>query len=179
MFLIREMKTKHAYRKVLFLSLVACILSLVVSCGYQMVGSKMLPFNSVTIRPVQNTTYEPGLEDKLYNALANEFIHRGIEVRSAGGDVELEAVIRVFQLGAIATIDEVVKEQTISMKVDFRFSEGGTVTEFRELYSPIRITFDTEGSVSSSAANKERASDKACREIAREMVGRITLTYAK
>ena len=131
-----------------------------------MVGSRLLPFNSVTIKPVQNKTYEPRLEEKLYNALAYEFIRQGIEVKNSGGDVGLEAIIRTFQLGAIGSVNERVKEQTIIMKVDMKLIEGKTVTEFSQMESPIKITFETEGSVSDSVAQKEKSADKACKEIA-------------
>ena len=103
----------------------------------------------------------------------------GGEVKSSGGDIGLEAIIRTFQLGAIGSVNERVKEQTIIMKVDMKLIEGKTVTEFNQMESPIKITFETEGSVSDSVAQKEKSADKACKEIATELVGRIILKYAK
>jgi len=35
------------------------------SCGYHIIGSRSLPFQTITIKPVQNKTYEPGLEELL------------------------------------------------------------------------------------------------------------------
>jgi hypothetical protein len=45
--------------------------------------------------------------------------------------------------------------------------------------SPIKITFESAGSVAESVANKEQLTDKASREIARELIGQIIMRYAK
>lgn len=152
---------------------------LVTSCGYRVIGSQSIPFDSVTIKPVKNMTYEPGLEDRLHNALSTEFINQGIEVKTGGGDVKLEATVKSFLLGAVAAIDEIVKEQDITMSVDIEMIDNERVIRFESMGSPIKITFQSTGSVSSSAAEKEMAADKACREIAKEIVSKIIIRYAK
>jgi hypothetical protein len=144
-----------------------------------MTGSKLLPFNSITIRPVQNKTYEPRLEERLHNALSNEFINQGIEVKISGGDVELQATVTSFLLGAVGAVDETVKEQEIIMQVDIKLTDKDRVTEFKTMQSPIKITFESVGGVSDSVANKELSTDKASREIAREIIGQIIMRYAK
>jgi len=144
-----------------------------------MIGSTPLTFRSVTIKQVLNKTYEPRLEEKMHNALSKEFINQGIEVRGTGGEVELEVTVTNFRTGAIAAIDEMVKEQSIILLVDIRLTDHGKVTEFKSMASPIKITFQSTGSVTESAAFKEKATDKACSEIAKEMVSRIILKYAK
>ncbi|MBI5739720.1 MAG: hypothetical protein HZA16_03275 [Nitrospirae bacterium] len=164
---------------ILSLSLVTCYLLLVSSCGYRMIGSTSLPFHSVTIKQVRNRTYEPRLEERMHIALSREFISQGIEVAGTGGEVELEATVTSFQLGAIAAVDDRIKEQSILLRVDIKLTDAGRVTEFSSLESPIKITFQTTGTVSESVAFKELATDKACSEIAKELVGRIIITYAK
>jgi hypothetical protein len=144
-----------------------------------MVGSGMLPFDSITIKAVKNKTYEPRLEEKMHYALSNEFINQGISVKKQGGDVELEASVTSFLLGAVGAVDETVKEQELIMEVHIKISDRGKVTEFKHMKSPIKITFEATGSVAQSAANKERATAKACSEIAKEIVSRIILRYAK
>jgi len=151
----------------------------VLSCGYHIIGSRSLPFQSITIKPVQNKTYEPGLEERLHNALSNEFINQGIGVNTSGGDVVLETIVTVFQLGAIGAVDETVKEQELLMRVDIKIADKGKVIEFKNATSPIKITFQSTGTVSESVSQKERAADKACKEIAKEIVSRIILNYAK
>lgn len=149
------------------------------SCGYRIIGSSYLTFDSVTIRPVLNRTYEPLLEERLHNSLSREFLNQGIEVKASGGDVEIEARVTSFLLGAIGAVDEFVKEQELIMRVDITMTDGKTVTEFREMTSPIKITFQSTGTVQESAAHKEQATEKACREIAKEIVSRVILGYAK
>ncbi len=151
----------------------------VTSCGYSLVGSNPLPFQSIAIKHIQNDTYEPRLEERLHNALSTEFIHQGIEVTAGGGGVELQATVTTFMLGAIAAIDEIIKEQEITMQVDIKIIENDRTMEFKSMVSPIRITFQSTGTVSDSVAEKERATDKACREIAKEIVSRIIVQYAK
>jgi len=152
---------------------------LFVSCGYRLIGSGSLPFDSVTIKPVKNNTYEPKLEERMHMALSNEFINQGMQVKATGGDVVLETTITTFALGSLAAVDETVKEQEIIMNVDLRLVSNGKITEFNSMVSPIRITFQSTGTVSESVALKVAASDKACREIAKEIVSKIIIEYAK
>ncbi len=149
------------------------------SCGYHMVGSKHLHFASVTIKPVQNRTYEPKLEENMHRALSEKFISQGIKVLAKNGEITIETVIKTFELGSIAAIDENVQEQSVTMRVDVRILEKERVIEFVAMESPIRITFQTTGSVSESVIRKERAIDKASSEIAKEIVGTMVLRYAE
>ncbi|MCK5286306.1 MAG: hypothetical protein KAJ59_00700, partial [Thermodesulfovibrionia bacterium] len=149
------------------------------SCGYHMVGSKHLDFKSVTIKPVENKTYEPKLEESLHRALSEEFISQGIKVVAYDGDISIETKINTFELGSIAAIDENVQEQSVTMRVDVKILDKERVIEFVAMESPIRITFQSTGTVSDSVINKERAIDKACREIAGEIVGKMVLRYAE
>jgi hypothetical protein len=151
----------------------------VTSCGYRVVGSTPLPFRSVAIKHIQNDTYEPRLEERLHNALSTEFIHQGIEVTAGEGDAELQATVTEYILGAVAAIDDVVKEQEITMVVDIKFIDSDRVLEFKSMVSPIKITFQATGDISDSVAQQERATDKACSEIATELVSRIMIQYAK
>ncbi|MCK5511429.1 MAG: hypothetical protein KAI96_01395 [Thermodesulfovibrionia bacterium] len=144
-----------------------------------MVGSKHLDFKSVTIKPVENKTYEPKLEESLHRALSEEFISQGIKVVAYDGDISIETKINTFELGSIAAIDENVQEQSVTMRVDVKILDKERVIEFVAMESPIRITFQSTGTVSDSVINKERAIDKACREIAGEIVGKMVLRYAE
>lgn len=155
-----------------------CLL-LLSSCGYRIIGSTSLPFNSITIKQVQNKTYEPGLEEKLHNALSREFINQGLEVKRTGGDAELEATVINFSLGAIGAVNENIKEQSLLMTVDIKLVYHEKTVEFKKMESPLKITFESTGTVAESVANKERAVEKACSEIAKEIVSRIILSYAK
>jgi hypothetical protein len=144
-----------------------------------MVGSRHLHFDSVTIKPVKNLTYEPGLEESLHRALSQEFISQGIKVTQSGGDATIDTTITVFELGAIAVMDENVQEQSIIMRVDVLVDDGEQLIEFKSIESPIKITFRSTGTVSSSIMQKERATEKASKEIASEIVGKMIMRYAQ
>jgi hypothetical protein len=174
-----EQNKIRGLKYVFFLLLIINCSLFIVSCGYHIIGSRLLPFDSITIKQVQNKTYEPGLEEKLHNALSKEFINQGIEVKRAGGDAEMEATVKIFELGAIGAVDNTIKEQSIIMKVDIKLVNHGQVTEFKDMVSPIEITYQTTGTVAESVAFKEKAAEKACNEIAKEIVSRIILKYAK
>lgn len=153
-----------------------CLLVLY-SCGYRLIGSKHMPFDSVMVRPVKNLTYEPLLEDHFHRALSREFTINGIKMVREGGDIDIETVITNFSLSALGAVDERIKEQTINMSVDLRIVDNGNVTEFKGMGSPIRITFESTGSISDAVANKEKAIVKISEEIAKEVMSRIVQTY--
>jgi len=149
------------------------------SCGYRVVGSSLLPFDSLNIKHIENKTYEPRLEESLHSALSKEFINQGIKVNKANADVALEVTVTSFTLGMIGAVDDAIKEHELIMTVDIRIVDKGKVTEFKSMRSPIKITFQAIGSVSDAVVQKDRAIDKASSEIAKEIVGRIILKYAE
>ncbi len=159
--------------------LLTSLFMLVSSCGYHMVGSRFLPFDSINIRHIDNRTYEPRLEEKLHNALSAEFISQGIKAEGPSADITLEASITRFELGAIGAVDESVREQEIIMLVDIKVIDKDDVIEFKSMGSPILITFQTTGTVPQTVDLRDRATIKASREIARDIVGRIIMNYAK
>ena len=154
-----------------------------------MIGSRLLPFNSITIKQVQNKTYEPRLEEKLHNALSREFITQGINIvpadrpdtlgRVPDSGIVLETRITTFELRTIAAVDEQVKEQEIIMLVDVTIIDKNTMSEFKAVKSPLQITYQATGTVSEADARKDIAIDKACTEIAREIADKITIKYVK
>ncbi len=162
-----------------YLLLVTCYVLLLSSCGYNMVGSRFLPFDSINIKHIDNRTYEPRLEEKLHNALSEEFINQGIKAEGPSADITLDAAITRFELGAIGAVDESVREQKIIMLVDIKVIDRGDVIEFKSIGSPVLITFQTTGTVPQTVDLRDRATIKASREIAKDIVSRIIMNYAK
>ncbi len=161
----------------------SCIVPLILyGCGYHMVGSSSIPFDTIVVLPVQNKTQEPLLEDVMHRALSSGFISQGIRVTSTGDRdrrARLETVIRSFSVNTVAASDDKVKEQSVVMEVDFRLIEGERVMEFTSVKSPIAITFQATGSVTEAVIEKQRAIERAAEEIAKELVSRIALRYAE
>ncbi|MBC8412983.1 MAG: hypothetical protein ISR96_04785 [Nitrospira sp.] len=170
---------KFSNNRILLAGLIVVFCGVLLSCGYRIIGSTVLPFSSIIIKPVENRTYEPGLQDRLHSALSREFINLGISVNRIESPVVLEASVIAFTLGAVGSINEVIKEQELVMKVDIRLTDHERVTEFRAMASPIKITFLAAGTVSETVAEKERAIEKASEEIAKETISKIIVQYAK
>ena len=170
---------KDGLAQLLSKGMVLVLLLFLTSCGYRVVGSNFLPFDSINIKHVENKTYEPRLEESLHMALSKEFINQGIEVTISGDDVVLEVTVIAFELGVVGAVDETIKEQELIMKADIRIIDKGKTTEFKSMKSQIKITFQTTGTVTDAVVQKEAAIDKASSEIAKEIVGRIILKYAE
>ena len=179
---VKSLKLKvQSFKILLYLLLftIHCSLFTVSGCGYQLIGSRTMPFGSVTIHPVMNKTYEPRLEDRLHSAFSMEFIAQGINVKHSGGDIGLETAVTAFELSAFAAIGDKVQEQEITMKVDIKITEKGKITELKSIQSPIKITFQSAGTLTNTGVEKEKAIEKACTEIAREIISKIIIMYAK
>ncbi len=171
--------SRNYIAQLLLKGMVLVLVLFISSCGYRVVGSSFLPFDSINIKHIENKTYEPRLEESLHLALSKEFINQGIDVNAAGDNVVLEVTVTNFELGAIGAVDETIKEQELIMKVNIRVVDKGNVMEFISMQSPIKITFQTTGGVTDAVVQKESAIDKASSEIAKEVVGRIILKYAE
>lgn len=174
---INQMRIMRGSGKYIFL--IGLLILILSSCGYRLIGSTSLPFNSVTIRPVQNMTYEPLLEEKMHRNLSQEFITQGITVLAEGGDVEIVAIVTRFDLRAIGAVNDRVKEQMIEMSLDLMVIDNGKITDIKGMISPIKITFQSEGTVSEAVAQKDTAIEKACAEIAKEFASKVVMQYAK
>jgi len=159
--------------------LLTSYLLLLSSCGYHMVGSRFLPFDSIYIKHIDNRTYEPRLEEKLHNALSEEFINQGIKAEGPSADITLDVAITRFELGAIGAVDESVREQQIIMLVDIKVIDKDNVIEYHSMGSPVLITFQTTGTVPQTVDLRDRATVKASKEIAKDIVSRIIMNYAK
>ena len=56
---------KDGLTQLLSKGMVFVLLLFLTSCGYRVVGSNFLPFDSIHIKHVENKTYEPRLEESL------------------------------------------------------------------------------------------------------------------
>ncbi len=173
-----RMNSKNSIQGSMLILLV--VMGLIVSsCGYRMIGSRFLPFDSITIPHVRNSTYEPLLDESMHFALSSEFIGQGIKVLPSGGDAELKIHVTEFKLNAIGVVDDKVQEQGMVVSIDAELKDEKETVKFMSVTSPISITFQTSGTVGESIVNKESAIDRSAREIAKEIVSRIMIRYAE
>jgi outer membrane lipopolysaccharide assembly protein LptE/RlpB len=169
------------FYKIKLYRFVIVLFGLLASCGYQFVGSAPLPFESITIDPVVNKTYEPRLEEVLHRALSEAFIEQGIQVVDEGGDYNLHSVIKEFRTISESEFrsDEiergVVVEQRVTMFVNFILTGDGTRERYSRMENPYKFTHDASGSVQSTITQREADIRRVCREIALDLITRITL----
>ena len=156
---------------------------LIASCGYKFVGSEPLPFESITIEPVINRTYEPRLEEILHRALSEAFIEQGIQVVDQGGDYHLSSFIKEFRTITESefrsdTLDRSVPvEQNVNMYVNFIITGNDKKMKYSRIDNPYKFNYDASGSVQSAVNLKDANIRRVCREISLDLITRLMLEY--
>lgn len=164
---------KIARSMVFSLIAVSCLLSAVFSCGYAVHSKASLPFHAIQIDGIENRTDEPKLEDKLSQALTDEFLRQGISVDRVAG-YHLRGKIDLFELRILSEMSDVATEYEIVMKGDFTVTDpSGKIREFKDIGSPFIISFSWSGELTTLLAFKELASERAIRDMAQQIVAAL------
>jgi hypothetical protein len=136
-------------------------------------GKASLPFDSIQIGSIENTTVEPKLQDKLYQLLTEELLKHGIRV-SPDADHTLNGTINMFDLRILSEKKGVATEYEVVIGGDFQLiMPSGDILELERIRSPFIVSFKSQELLEDVIANKERASEKALRDMAFEIVGNI------
>jgi outer membrane lipopolysaccharide assembly protein LptE/RlpB len=161
-------------KKLICLLLTAyCLLLTICGCGYTMHGKSSLPFDSIQIGTIENTTVEPKLQDKLYQSLTEEFIKQGIRV-SPDANYKLEGTINLFDLRILSEKNGIATEYEVIISGDFQLTmPSGDVQDLKGIGSPFIVSFQSQDLLEDVIANKERASEKAIGDMAMEIVGNL------
>jgi len=142
-------------------------------CGYSIHRQSELPFTEIRIRPIENRTLEPKLQDKLYAALAEEFMKNGIRVTSSA-DTKLSAVIHRFDLVLLSEKEGIAIEYNIIMAADFILEDkDGKKRVIKNADSPFIVSFASAEDLGILLAKKELAEEKAARDVAMRIVGAL------
>jgi len=156
-----------------FLLAVSCLLFSVCGCGYTMYGKAALPFESIMIGTIENKTVEPKLHDKLYQSLTEEFLKQGIRVSPDAG-YKLSGVINQFDLIILSEKNGVATGYEVTIRGDFELvMPSGDVRNLKGMGSPFIVSFQSNDMLEDVIANKERASEKAIRDMAMEIVANL------
>ena len=135
-----------------------------------MYGKAALPFDSIAIGTIENKTVEPKLQDKLYQSLTEEFLKQGIRV-SPDADYSLRGKINQFDLIILSEKNGVATEYEVTIRGDFELvMPTGEVKALKGIGSPFIVSFQSDDLLEDVIANKERASEKAIRDMAMEIV---------
>ncbi len=149
------------------------LLPVIYSCGYALHGKTSLPFHAIRIEGIENGTDEPKLEDKLIVALTDEFLREGISV-VPGAEYSLRGRIDVFELRTLSEKSDLAVAYELVMRGSFRIAgPAGYEREVKDVASPFIVSFPGEGPLSMLLSEKERASEKAVREMAAHVVAAI------
>jgi len=161
-------------RMMLLLVLLALIL-LIAGCGYTVYNRASLPFTEIRIGNIENLTLEPKLQDKLHQALVEEFANYGVAVTSGAAPV-LSGVIRNFSMISLSEKDDITVEYRIMIGADFTYQDStGKIREIKDRGLPFIVSFSGAGSIQNLLANKTIAERQAMSDLAKSVIG--TLIY--
>jgi len=144
-----------------------------IGCGYSIQNKATLPFQAIQIGKIENVTIEPKLQDILYRALTDEFLKHGVVVNRDAG-YKLNGRINHFELLILSEKSDIATEYEVVIKGNFTLTDpSGKIKELKNTGSPFIVSFTGPGPLNDLIASKEKASEKAMRDMAMEIVGII------
>ncbi len=149
------------------------LITFLAGCGYRLQTKADLPFDTITIGKVENSTSEPKLQDRLSALLAETFMEYGIAVVPSSRHVVQANVVR-FNLRTLSEVNLTTSEYEVMITSDFIITDTATGETFRlmRLKDPYLTYFFATGALENVLAQKEIATDVALRDLSREVVRR-------
>lgn len=166
------MKKLYQSRLIPFFTFLAGCLLLVSGCGYTLQGRATLPFKAVSIGKLVNRTFEPGLEDRMQLALAGELLRNGFEI-DGNADHSIEGIINVFELRTLSAKAGLAEEFEVIVRGDFRLMDSAGKIKMLRNKGVFIVSFQGSDSLQGIRALKEKATERALRELSSEMVASI------
>ncbi|WP_353684839.1 LPS assembly lipoprotein LptE [Thermodesulfovibrio sp. 3907-1M] len=167
------MKIKEK-RKILTIFIYLLIFSLFLqSCGYSIYTKADLPFQEIYFRNVENSTLEPGLQDKMRKIAYQTLINNGFTLTSSASRV-LDIHIKNYRLVTLSEIGLNTVEYQIVMEVKAVLydEKGNKIKEFTPS-SPFTTFFRTTRDLPSVLADRDLAIDSLMRDICDDMVRKL------
>jgi len=167
------MKTGPAVLRLLTPASAVIVLLLAAGCGYSIQRHADLPYKEIAIGVIENRTLQPKLEDKLHNALVEEFLRQGITV-NRNSPSKLTAVINNFEMSSLSEKEEVTIQYRVLVNADFRLvDKDGKELEIKNINSPFIVSFAGSEDLGKLLAARETAEDKALKDVASEVAGAL------
>ena len=161
-------------RMMLLLVLLALIL-LIAGCGYTVYNRASLPFTEIRIGNIENLTLEPKLQDKLHQALVEEFAKYGIAVTPGAAPV-ISVVLQNFTMVSLSEKNDITVEYRFIIEADFTYQDSkGKIQEIKGRGLPFIVSFSGSGAIPDLLANKTVAERQAMSDLAKSIIG--TLIY--
>ena len=163
----------------LFYVLCSMLLALCLfGCGYTLHGKAALPVNEIQIERIENRTLEPKLQDRFHRVITEEFLKHGVSI-SPNADYKLSGTINFFEMYVLAERDVAVEYEVV-MRGDFKLvGPSGDTKDIKGIGSPFIVSFPGSGLLEEVLALKERASERALRDMATEIVGILIYSVRK
>jgi len=152
------------------LTIAFCLL--LTGCGYTIQGKANLPFSSITLSKIVNRTFEPRLEDRMQIALVDELMKSGFLIDGNSG-YRIEGSLTTFELKTISEKAGVAVEYEVTIRGDFRLVDpSGKARQLRDRGVFI-ISFPSTDSLQNVIALKEKATERALRDLSTEIIASI------
>jgi hypothetical protein len=156
----------------LIISLLVAVI--IAGCGYTMQTRGKLPFDSVTIGEIKNSTGEPKLQDRLNRRLAETVMEYGVDIRRSAR-YRIEGEIVSFNVSPVAERNLQAIEYQLVVICNFKVIDTETkkIQDFDGIGAPFPIYFKSTGLLVSVLAEKETASEQALKDLSQELMLRI------
>ncbi|MBE0427471.1 MAG: hypothetical protein IBX72_12615 [Nitrospirae bacterium] len=146
-------------------------------CGYSLHSKASLHFREIQIGAIENRTYESKIQDRLYEALTEEFLKQGVKVHP-GAFYKLSGTINKFELRILSEKKGVATEYEVIIQGDFKFTDpSGNIKELKNIGSPFIASFSAPGPLEELIAFKELTSERAVRDMAMEIVANLIYSF--
>jgi outer membrane lipopolysaccharide assembly protein LptE/RlpB len=140
-------------------------------CGYTLQGRADLPFETISLGTIQNTTVEPKLQDRMSRLLAETLMEYGFDVRPAAR-YKMEGSIERFTLTPVSEKSLTAIEYQITIVANFTVTDIQTQKKksLANVSSPFNTYFRSSGALVSVLAQKETATESALKDLSQELV---------
>lgn len=154
--------------------LLLAVLLIISGCGYRLITKADRPYASIRIGKILNTTSTPKLQDMLYEALAAEFMKRGVTI-SDSADYSLEGKIYFYQLTAVSAKNTYAAEYEITINCTFKLKDknDNVTKEIKDISSPFIQSFESQDWVNSIVASQEQQNAAAMQSLAVYLVNEL------
>lgn len=141
---------------------------LLTGCGYTIQGKSGLPFPSVSIDLISNRTYEPKIDDRMREILAEELVKRGFVV-DGSSDYRIYGSLNSFELRTLSERSGVAVEYEVVIRGDFKLKTPSGIRDLRA-EGPFIVSFSSAERLQDVMAFKEKAIEKALRDLTIELI---------
>lgn len=141
-------------------------------CGYTIHGTADLPFRTITVGKVVNSTFEPGLDNRFRLAITDELIRNGFTLDGNAAH-RLEGTITTFELRTLSEKSGVTSEYEVVIKGDFILSDPTGRRKVLRGSGLYIVSFQSTERLGSVMALKQKATERALKDLATELTASI------